>query len=111
MRLAEAMRGFLLATSDRAYRNQRDQDAVREAEAALAEWDQTIASIRRTQARGTDAPGTHQDSPGRAEGQESAEAAQTQESRATGIVERSGTCDTLSQVTVKADGWALEGGE
>lgn len=97
MRLAEALRGLLAATSDRAYRTGQDQDRVTEAHRALAEWDQTIASLRRPHARGTDGPAMHQDWPGCAEIESCGNAAQSPERRATGIVERSSPCDTLSQ--------------
>lgn len=39
MRLAEALRGLLAATNDKAYRSPADQERVIEALAALAEYD------------------------------------------------------------------------
>ena len=43
MRIAEALRGLLDGTNDKAYRSQNDQDRVTEAQRALEEWDASSA--------------------------------------------------------------------
>lgn len=56
MRIAEALRGLLIATNDKAYRDQADQDRVSEAHAALADWDHLMAQLPQAPAQGTVAP-------------------------------------------------------
>lgn len=53
MRIAEALRGLLAATNDKAYRSGADQDRVSEARAALADWDGIVADVRQAPAQGT----------------------------------------------------------